>query len=388
MSGSTNVLSKATSLDVSPAFSPFTGVRLWYDDENVIFSGDETGRVLEADCPWATQEIADSVLAAIRGYVYQPFTAQTAILDPVAELGDGVNVGGVYGPLAVINATFGSMFSAEIGAPQDEELDHEYPYLSGAERKFKRQIATTRSLITKTADEIGLEIAGINGAVSSLQLSLEGLESTVSGKVGEDEVNSLIKQSIDSIELSVSSNDGSTTLKLTGGGVELSSETVELSVDALNIHGKINADQLNLTGSITFGDLDSDTQDQINDRGISASRARTIINDELVSSPNIMGANYWSSDENTWMNLLDASETSVGIGGGLEVQTSNITIFSAIKDAFLNAILSAYNTDFLMVTSKGKIYPQGEWDFQFADVSGLGSSGGGDPNATVVPVWG
>lgn len=389
MPGTINVFNMASSLDISPSFSPFTGVRLWYSDETYYFAGDETGRVLEADMPWATQEMADSILAEIAGYEYQPFTARTAIIDPAAELGDGVSVGGVYGPLAVINADFSAMFSAEIGAPQDEEMDHEFPYLSSHERKYNRQIAQTRSMISKTADSILLEVKTLTDSLESyatIELTDEKIEAAVSGKIGEEEANSLISQAMDSIELSVSSSEGSTTLKLMGGGVELSSDTVELSVNALNIYGKINAENLNLTGAITFGDLDEDVQDSINDRGISAARARTIINDTLVSSPNIMGANYWSSDENTWMNLLDASETTVGIGGGIEVAANGITLFSVIRDGLLSATLTAYNESFLQVTSTGKIYPLGSWDFQFADVSGLEGVGGGD--VTITPVWG
>ena len=390
MPGTINVFNMASSLDISPSFSPFTGVRLWYSDETYYFAGDETGRVLEADMPWATQEMAESILAEIAGYEYQPFTARTAIIDPAAELGDGVSVGGVYGPLAVINADFSAMFSAEIGAPQDEEMDHEFPYLSSHERKYNRQIAQTRSMISKTADSILLEVKTLTDSLESyatIELTDKKIESAVSGKIDEEYANSLISQAMDSIELSVSSSKGSTTLTLTGGGVELSTNTVELTVDALNINGQINADQLNLTGAITFGDLDSDTQSQINNRGISASRARTIINEELVSSPNIMGANYWSSDENTWMNLLDASETSTGIGGGIEVEANGITLFSVIRDAFLSATLTAYNEPFLQVTSTGAIHPVGNWDFSLADVEGLeGVGGGGDVN--VVPVWG
>ena len=122
MSGLINVLNMAASLDVSPAFLPFTGVRLWYDDDQYFFAGDETGRVLESNCPWATQEMADGVLESVYGYVYQPFEAGSAMLDPVAELGDFVNIGGISGPLATIATNFDSMCVADISAPAEEEI--------------------------------------------------------------------------------------------------------------------------------------------------------------------------------------------------------------------------------------------------------------------------
>ena len=55
--------------------------------------------------------------------------------------------------------------------------------------------------------------------------------------------------------------------------------------------GTISAERLNLTGAITWGDLDYNTQSIINSAGgISESYAQTIITRTLVSSPVIKGA--------------------------------------------------------------------------------------------------
>ena len=59
---------QAVNLETSQWLKPFTGVRLWYDDEAFYFSGDDTGRVLEANCPWATQAMADEILASVEGF--------------------------------------------------------------------------------------------------------------------------------------------------------------------------------------------------------------------------------------------------------------------------------------------------------------------------------
>lgn len=156
MSSQVRLGNKATSLDTSPAFAPYTGVRLWYDDEHAFFSGNESGRVLEADCPWATQAIADNVLASVSGFVYQPFTAQTALLDPEAEIGDGVSVGGIYSVLAAVDTTFDAMCASDIAAPSDEEIDHEYPYLTKQQREMNRKV-------TLGADYYGTRITRKNG---------------------------------------------------------------------------------------------------------------------------------------------------------------------------------------------------------------------------------
>lgn len=401
MPGTINVLNRAVSLDTAPKFDAYTGVRLWYDDEQYFFAGDETGRVLEADNPWATQSMAESVLASISGYSYQPFEAGSAILDPAAELGDGVNVGGVYGPLASITTRFDAMCAADIAAPADEEIDHEYPYLSPAEREYKRNKARTYSLISKTSEEIRLEVHKLQ---ENTELSLEEMEKTfgedleelekafgkdlddlagnitetlkqystivqtaekielavstskeytdtktgdvvaslskystieqtdskistsvstsktytdqktgaittslknystidqtaqkielaVTGLQNKSQVNSLISQAMDKIELSVSSANGSTSLKLTSNGVEIDSDTVELSVNAMKINGLIQANQLNLSGAITWDDLAPETQNEIEAQHTSLPSyiKRTYIDATTVKSPTIEG---------------------------------------------------------------------------------------------------
>lgn len=393
---------KAMSLETAPAFEAFTGVRLWYDDEQYFFAGDETGRVLDADNPWATQEMAENILAALSGLAYRPYEAAGAILDPAAELGDGVTVGGVYGQLAVINTTFDSLMASDISAPGEEEVDHEYPYLSRAEREYKRNQARTYSLISKTSEEIRLEVhkleentgvaleelekafgkdlddlAGnitetleqystikqtardielavnesktytdtetgkvvaelknystIQQTSESIKLSVKEskdytdtetgkitkslenystieqtskrIELAVTGLINEEYANSLISQAMDKIELSVSSADGSTTMKLTSNGVEIDSDTVEMSVNALNIHGLIRAEQLQLTGSITWDDLTSAAKSRV-DQGKGDDNPSYIkssyIGQTEIMSPSIYGGQFYATGQGAY----------------------------------------------------------------------------------------
>ena len=140
-----------------------------------------------------------------------------------------------------------------------------------------------------------------------------------------------------------------------------------------------------MTGAITWSDLSTSVKNTINSAGgISEDEATTLINNKLVSSPNIQGANYWSEDRNTHMDLLDASSVSAGIGGGIEVTGGSTQIFKAYRSALLNVTLTSYGTDFLQITSNGSVRPLGNWDFSSATVSGLNLSG----DITVKAVWG
>lgn len=154
---------KALSLETSPAFAPYTGVILWYDEESAYKAGDESGRVLETECPWATQEMADNILAEISGYVYRPFTATGAFLNPATELGDVVEVGGVCSIVATMDTVFDAMFASDISAPTDEEIETEISYVSPIDRAIKRRVTLGKSYYgTKIDRAKGLQITRTN----------------------------------------------------------------------------------------------------------------------------------------------------------------------------------------------------------------------------------
>lgn len=152
------------SLVTSPALAAWSGVRLIWNNEETFFAGTETGRVLEIVTPWGTQAVANNVLSAIQGKVYQPFTAENALIDPAAELGDAVTVDGTSSILAAITTTYDAMYTAEISAPGEEEVDHEYAFVSEAEMEISRSVKLGRSYYGVTVSrEKGIEVARSDG---------------------------------------------------------------------------------------------------------------------------------------------------------------------------------------------------------------------------------
>lgn len=138
---------------------PITGISLLVDDDMEYRAGDDSGFVLEVPCTHGTQQMADNILASLKGKTYKGFHADGAVLDPRAELGDGLTVNNTYSMLAYRKVSFGPGHMSEISAPGDEEVEHEYPYVSGTKREINRKLATVRSSITKKADEILLEVS-------------------------------------------------------------------------------------------------------------------------------------------------------------------------------------------------------------------------------------
>ena len=158
MSDRINLLERVGNLDISPQFEGYTRVVVWLDSQddegNDLFyaAGSETGRTLELTCPWGTQAMANAILQRInvgkltgRAFQYQPYTADLAILDPAAELGDGVGVKDIYSGIYSQVERFGRRHLSDIEAPTEEEIDHEYPFESSTNRKTERRFSQERA---------------------------------------------------------------------------------------------------------------------------------------------------------------------------------------------------------------------------------------------------
>ena len=299
---------RMAQLDISPALEPVSKVILAVDNENAYVAGDDTGRTVELTCPYGTQAMADNILAALENVVYIPAQAQDAILDPAAELGDGITMGSVYTVLGQMDLEFDSLMTSDGGAPGQAEQESEYQYQSPVLSQISYEIAQTRSEITKTATEIRLEvenelkglsasiniqinsitsqITGLNGQVSTIQQTVGSITTQITGINGDI---SSIEQYVDSITLNVTNGSESSTIRLQAGSTTISSANITFSgmvtftdlstsgattINGNNITtGTIDADRLNLTGAITFSDLSSSVQNDIENAALDAQDA-------------------------------------------------------------------------------------------------------------------
>lgn len=121
-------------------YEPFSRVTMWVDDEHFYTAGDDTGRELRVDNPQATQQMVNDALERIKGYVYRPFEATGVDIDPAAELGDAVTIGGIYSVIAHTTEYFDAAGTFDISAPGEREVDHEYPYIDPVTRELKRRV--------------------------------------------------------------------------------------------------------------------------------------------------------------------------------------------------------------------------------------------------------
>lgn len=160
MSDAVYVGTRASRLETTPRFDTFSRVVIHVSDraEDDIVAGNDSGRTLEVDNPWGTQAIANGMLAALNGYQYQPYDADGVLLNPAAEIGDAVTVGSAYGGIYRRENTFGHLMKADISAPQDEEIDHEYKFESPERREFARQLGEVRASLIITNQDIEAKV--------------------------------------------------------------------------------------------------------------------------------------------------------------------------------------------------------------------------------------
>lgn len=306
-----------TSFADNGKYKPISRVTLLVDDENSLTAGDDTGMEVIASCPHATQPMVNALLQTMKGYQYQAYEAGAANIDPAAELGDGVTVGGIYSPLSKLSDD--GRGYAGISSPGEAEMEDEYPAEGYITQEFNRKIAETRSTITKTSEEIMLKVEGIDGKYTEVKTTLDGLTVT----------------------------DASGTTKINGSSIK----TDNLYVAAANITGTLTADKIQ-TGSIRVGDLKDGsnyaTKTYVdNNAGLSASEVdqaiETYIDETSITAEKLRGRTVeLLASSNQAIGSIELAYTTTGYGiainttyGGIQLNSGGKIYLSAYDGAFI-----------------------------------------------------
>lgn len=306
-----------TSFADNGKYKPISRVTLLVDDENSLTAGDDTGMEVIASCPHATQPMVNALLQAMKGYRYQAYEAGAANIDPAAELGDGVTVGGIYSPLSKLSDD--GRGYAGISSPGEAEMEDEYPADGYITQEFNRKIAETRSTITKTSEEIMLKVEGIDGKYTEVKTTLDGLTVT----------------------------DASGTTKINGSSIK----TDNLYVAAANITGTLTANQIQ-TGSIRVGDLKDGsnyaTKTYVdNNAGLSASEVdsaiETYIDETSITAEKLRGRTVeLLASSNQSIGSIELTYTTTGYGiainttyGGIQLNSGGNIYLSSYDGAFI-----------------------------------------------------
>jgi hypothetical protein len=178
-----NVRKFVSSLEKQEEFDGYSGVTIVVSDEMEYSAGSDTGRTLTLECPWGSQKMANDILAKIRGWQYQPYTASDAHLNPAAEIGDGVSVGSVYSGIYQKDVSHGPLYTANLSAPGGEKINYKYEYKSPTTRKIERQHKEVKASLAVMADQILAEVEARESDTESLTAALNIQAGGISAKV-------------------------------------------------------------------------------------------------------------------------------------------------------------------------------------------------------------
>lgn len=261
----------AMDISLGKKTTEYSKVVITDGDGKEYTSGADGGMTLTVDCPWASQAMADSLLTKFQGRRYQSYTAQDTFISPDADLGDKVRIGGSRSSILSKRTEYGRQISSTISAPGDEELDHEYEYVTKVDREAQRQRSILGGAIEQAKKEANDKI-------------LENYNDLIAALNGDDGAPEDLKAGIANyVRYDLKNNKAFAGTKLYAqigekAKAEISAYAVmgsdgkartftEILADLITLQGKVKIDgtvrvengQLNVDeGIYTKGDLDAD----------------------------------------------------------------------------------------------------------------------------------
>lgn len=122
-----------------------------------------------------------------------------------------------------------------------------------APQSKRREFAAYRAYHKLEVDIEGIhsEIGDVKGNVATLEVTASELRTQISGKIDGSEAQSLIDQTVDKISLEVSSGSGGSSFVLKKDGVQISSDTVDITANAINLS------TANISGTLSASYIDA-----------------------------------------------------------------------------------------------------------------------------------
>ena len=185
------------SLDTSPVLPEVTQVHLENEEGDSVEYGNVSGYTLNGECEFSsTTGLAELALSRANRFVYRPFTAVGAMLDPAAEVGDLVTIDSKTFQIMKIDWNINTWPTATVSAPCEEEVDHEYPVLNKETKHYRKTLAATdaklinhptiaqmESALVQTASSITATVSSTYVTVENYEAAISQIEDQISGTI-------------------------------------------------------------------------------------------------------------------------------------------------------------------------------------------------------------
>ena len=313
--------------------------------------------------------IAQNVYNTIKTYLYSPYKASDAILDPAMELGDGLTINGLYTVIAVLDETCDGLYSANIEAPSYEETDYEFVYQTKSDKNLERKLAKSTASMKIGIDSITQMVTGLAKPwISNTSYTVGEIvehenkfyRCTVSNsdstfdpdkwtEIDNGVVESILQLAVGKMTLSVNSTAGGSSIELTSGGITIESQRVYFQTDNLHISGKLEASQID-TSQLVVGD------------NIQMGANATISWSKVTDQPTILGTDDVDGQIATYIDGHSIQASTLK-GQYVRIYGSNgSTVYGTIY-AGTNTVgttaLELYGDNGLRLTSGGNTYLTG-----------------------------
>ena len=313
--------------------------------------------------------IAQNVYNTIKTYLYSPYKASDAILDPAMELGDGLTINGLYTVIAVLDETCDGLYSANIEAPSYEETDYEFVYQTKSDKNLERKLAKSTASMKIGIDSITQMVTGLAKPwISNTSYTVGEIvehenkfyRCTVSNsdstfdpdkweEIDSGVVESILQLAVGKMTLSVNSTASGSSIELTSGGITIESQRVYFQTDNLHISGKLAASQIETT-QLVVGD------------NIQMGANATISWSKVTDQPTILGTDDVNGQIATYIDAHSIQASTLK-GQYVYIYGSNgRTVYGTIY-AGTNSVgttaLELNGSDGLRLTSGGNTYLTG-----------------------------
>ena len=198
-----------------------------------------------------------------------------------------------------------------------------------APQSKRREFAAYRAYHKLEVDIEGIhsEIGDVKGNVATLEVTASELRTQISGKLDGNQAQSLIDQTVDKISLEVSSDSTGSTFVIKKDGVEISSDKVDLHVNALNVDGEIVATSINLSTANITGTLSAQYVD-IENATIRNAQIESLYASKIIGGGGTSGGylpqaaisdtgrrlDYFYSKDGSFSGTLGTNDVTVGGG--------------------------------------------------------------------------
>lgn len=174
------------SIDIGAPLGATTGVLLTAENGDEAGAGLTTGYVIKGNCNFSSTNVASLCLQNVQGYNYRPFSAGSTILDAAVEVGDVAIIDGHSYQIIKADWSVGPFVVADIEAPYEEEIDHEYTVKTEAAKTLEKVVTEdeVESLIQQTASQIRLEASEIVWVSNYSSMTADGTLTCQAGNIG------------------------------------------------------------------------------------------------------------------------------------------------------------------------------------------------------------